>query len=71
MERPSPNPLLGAVLGMAQNREAADVARLELLGHILRELQRRGEQLDRVIALLEELVARAGAKPPRGAGEFP
>jgi hypothetical protein len=43
---------------MVQDRQAADVARLELLNQVGREVERANGKLDRIAALLEELVER-------------
>jgi len=58
MAEQKPNPLLGAVFGMVQDRQTADVARLELLNQVGREVERCSSRLDQVVKLLEELVAR-------------
>jgi hypothetical protein len=58
MEGPKPNPLVGAVLGMVQDRQAGEVARLELLARLAGRLDQVVNQLAKQTELLEELVIR-------------
>jgi hypothetical protein len=58
MEGLKPNPLVGAVLGMVQDRQAGEVARLELLARLAGRLDQVVNQLAKQTELLEELVIR-------------
>lgn len=58
MSTPKINPLVATVLGAVQDRQTADVARLQLLGDIGREVERCAVLLKQAVALLEELVER-------------
>ena len=58
MAAPQPNPLLSHILGAVADRQTADVARLELLNQVGREVERCNGKLDRLVELLEELVER-------------
>lgn len=53
-----PNPLLGAVVGMVANREAAEAAKLHALLGVVTHLVEVRDELRKQSVLLEELVER-------------
>lgn len=58
MAEQKPNPLVGAVFGMVQDRQAAELAKVELLAQIERRLSSIEVRMAQLADLLVELVER-------------